>query len=138
MMDISTLPFNNWLGIVVDGSSVRLAPTCDHLNHLETVHATVIYGVAESAAGHWLINTFPKLLDSHVTVLRSSKARYRRPAVLGSDLIAAASSKESNNANFASRLLDRGRATIEFEVSVKQNEIEVFKGTFSWFAARSN
>jgi len=33
----------------MDGDFVQLQPNKNHLNHLETIHATVIFGVAQPA-----------------------------------------------------------------------------------------
>ena len=56
-MDVSTLPFNKYLGLHIgrsdDKSTVILEPRTHHLNHVGTVHATVIYGIAEAASGNW-------------------------------------------------------------------------------------
>ena len=83
-MDVSTLPFNKYLGLRVgrsdDKSAVILEPRPHHLNHVGTVHATVIYGIAEAASGNCLLARFPNLVDSFVAMLRHSSVKYRRPA----------------------------------------------------------
>ncbi len=135
-MDISTLPFNNAIGIIADGSGVRLVPTGEHLNHVGTVHATVLYGVAEAATGQFLIERFSNLADSYVAVLRTSTVKYRRPASLGSDIGGIAQASDDKVAKFEAALETRGRSTIEIDVSVTQAETELFTGVFCWFASR--
>ncbi len=136
IMDISTLPLNNALGIIADGLFVRLVPTREHLNHVGTVHATVLYGVAEAASGQCLINRFPHLADSYVAVLRTSRVKYRRPASIGSEICGNGRASDESVARFDAALQTRGRATIEIDVCVTQDEIELFTGVFCWFAAR--
>jgi hypothetical protein len=43
-------------------------------------------------------------------------------------------SKESA-VKFYERLTSRGRATVDIEVSVTQDDTELFSGTFGWFVA---
>lgn len=78
-MDVSTLPFNKHLGLRLSRSDEELAvilqPCAHHLNHVGTVHAAVVYGVAEAASGHCLLARFPDLVDSYV----AGRASTRRP-----------------------------------------------------------
>ena len=73
-MDVSALPFNRHLGLAVcelDGEpTLVLQPGPQHCNHVGSVHATVIYGLAEAASGHCLLARFPDAADSFVAVLR--------------------------------------------------------------------
>ena len=135
-MDISELPFNRWLGIHVEEGAVRLLPSESHMNHLGTVHATVIYGLAEAASGHWLLHQFRNLQHTHHVVLRGSKVKYRRPAVMGNGIIGTGSCPADVADSFSSTLLDRGRATIEVLAAVTQGETELFNGSFRWLATQ--
>lgn len=138
-MDVSTLPFNKHLGLRVSPSegepTVILRPCADHLNHVGTVHAAVIYGVAEAASGHCLAAQFPDLVDSTVAVLRNSSAKYRRPALADGAIHARGALAEQSAVKFRERLTLRGRASVDVEVSVTQNDAELFTGTFGWFVA---
>ena len=138
-MDVSTLPFNRHLGLTirdVDGTpTVVLQPGEHHLNHVNTVHATVIYGLAEAASGHCLLSRFPGRVDSFVAVLRKSVAKYRRPASPEVPLHARARLDDETAARFEELLATRGRASVDIVVSVVQNDMDLFRGTFTWFAA---
>ncbi len=138
-MDVSALPFNRHLGLAirdVDGTpTVVLQPGEHHLNHVNTVHATVIYGLAEAASGHCLLSRFPDLADSFVAVLRKSAAKYRRPASPDAPLHARGRLDDETVAGFEELLASRGRASVDIVVSVAQHDVELFTGTFTWFAA---
>lgn len=138
-MDVSTLPFNKHLGLSVrpaDGKpTVVLQPRAHHLNHVGTVHATVIYGLAEAASGCCLLARFSELGDSVVAVLRSASVKYRRPASPDADVRAWGTLSEESAVAFHERLTSRGRASVDVEVSVVQDETELLTGTFGWFAA---
>jgi acyl-coenzyme A thioesterase PaaI-like protein len=138
-MDVSTLPFNKHLGLSIsptDGKpTVILQPRAHHLNHVGTIHATVIYGVAEAASGHCLLARFPSLVDTFVAVLRNSSAKYRRPASPHGDVVAWGTLSDESAVKFYERLTSRGRASVDIDVSVAQNDAEVFTGKFNWFVA---
>ena len=138
-MDVSTLPFNKHLGLRIgpsnDKPTVILRPCAEHLNHVNTVHAAVIYGIAEAASGHCLAVRFPGFVDSFVGLLRSSSAKYRHPAAADREIQAWGVLPEESAVKFYQRLTSRGRATVDVEVTVAQNDTELFTGTFRWFAA---
>lgn len=135
-MDVASLPFNKTLGITADGPRVVLTPKAEHLNHIDTIHAAVVYAVAEGASGHFLLQRFPEVAESFGAVLRGSTAKYRRPANLDSPLCGLGSLNEDDATSFLKTLHSRGRASIEVAVSVTQKDTEVFTGKFNWFAGR--
>lgn len=135
-MDISSLPFNQSIGIRADGMDIVLTPRREHLNHVGTVHAAVVYGVAEAAAGQCLLLRFPDLSESFVAVLRSSTVKYRHPGSMGSDICGTGVLSEAHATEFIDTLQSRGRAMVDVGVSVRQNETVIFTGTFVWFAGR--
>ena len=140
-MDIRDLPFNRLVGITVarmDVDSrveevVSLAPHSEHLNHLGTVHATVVYGLAEAASGHFLLGRFPDLLESYQAVLRGSNVKYRRPAQPDQLCYGVASVTDDSINAFECRLSERERATLAIDVRVRQSHVELLSGTFTWF-----
>ena len=136
-MDISAIPFNKHLGLAIseiDGApTVILHPSEHHLNHVNTVHATVIYGLAEAASGHYLVSRFPDLADEFMAVLRKSTVKYRRPASLGASLHAQATLDGESATDFLHLLTSRRRASVEITVSVVQNDLELSAGGFTWF-----
>ncbi len=138
-MDVSALPFNRHLGLTIDDidgvPTVVLHPGKHHLNHVNTVHATAIYGLAEAASGHYLLSELPDLADEFVAVLRTSATKYRRPATADAPLHARATLDNESAASFLEMLGSRRRASVEIAVSVVQKDVEVFTGSFVWFAA---
>ena len=135
-MDVAVLPFNLVLGIVVQDNAILLQPKPEHLNHVNTIHATVLYGIAEAAAGLCLLKRFPELSHSYVAVLRSAEVKYRRPGHPAAELCGIGTLPESLAVRFEDTLESRGRATLEFGVAVSQNGQELFTGSFNWFATR--
>lgn len=143
-MDISSLPFNKLLGVATDGDSVVLTPRLEHTNHVGTVHATVIFGIAEIASGVCLLDRFPRLGEKHGAVLRSSSVKFRRPGIVSQgdepsvELRALGAVDDSDATDFLEKLASRGRATIDVAVTVTQSEERLFTGSYTWFAARKD
>lgn len=135
-MDVTQLPFNQWLGLTVCDDTICLLPQPQHLNHVETVHAAVIFGVAEAAAGHWLSQRYPQLEQSHVALLRQSSVKYRQPAVAGIDLTGSATCDEATAAIFLKNLQERGRGVLEISAAVHQADNKILQATFGWFASK--
>ena len=134
-MDIANLPFNKVIGLTTERTHVVLSPQPQHLNHVDTIHAAVIFGIAEAAAGQCLLCRFPDLAESFVAVLRSATAKYRRPAVVAQELRGIGSLGDEDATAFLEKLQSRGRAMLDIPVAVTQGELEIFTGTFTWFAA---
>lgn len=142
-MDISSLPFNQLLGVTTDGNAVLLVPKHEHTNHIGTVHATVIFGIAEIASGVRLLQRFPNLGEDHGAVLRSSEVKFRRPGIVSpgnepsAELRGLGELDEIDATQFLEKLESRGRATLDVTVTVTQGKERLFNGTYTWFIARN-
>lgn len=134
-MDIADLPFNKVIGLRTDEDHILLVPHAQHLNHVKSIHAAVIFSVAEAAAGQCLLQRFPDLTHSFVTVLRSTETKYRRPAFVDSPLRGTGKLGDVEAAEFVRSLQTRGRAMVDVFAYVIQNDQETFSGTFTWFVA---
>lgn len=89
----SVVPFVGKLGIMyqhMDGTGARLAlkshPSL--LNHVGTVHAGVLFTLAESASGAVLVSGIGDLLDKITPVVTSAEITFHKAAV--GDLVASA------------------------------------------------
>lgn len=79
------IPFNRLIGIelkaVEDGLGRAVLPyRPDLLNHIGTVHATAIFGLAEAASGCALAGIFAQVLSDVRPVATSSNISYLRKA----------------------------------------------------------
>ena len=94
-MEVENLPYNRTLGLKADGDRICLSPKDQHLNHVGTVHATVIFGIAEAASGSVLLYRFPELSDTYVALLRESSVKFRRPANSDADILGTGTIKDN-------------------------------------------
>lgn len=138
-MDVTSLPFNQFLGLqsteVGGVPAIVLEPGPQHVNHVGTVHAVALYGVAEAASGQVLVARFPDLEQNAVALLRTSRVKYRTPGATDSPLVGRRTIDDDSSTKFCSQWESRGRATIEVQVQVTQDGSELLAATFTWFAA---
>lgn len=141
-MDVCSLPFNRFVGLVSgkrDGRPVvRLVPQPHHLNHVGTVHASVLSAIAEASAGQAVIERFAETLSISAAVLRSAKTKFRRPAVAEDELTGLGTIDDDVAVAFADTLASRGRALLDISVTIVQHQEAVLRGTFTFFASTTD
>ena len=130
-MRVSDLPFNKHIGIQ-DRDGVVTLPVRDlHMNHLGTVHATAIYGVAEAGSGRFIIENFGGEFPDALAVTRVGTIKYKSPAK--EDIVAEVTGSQPDPNQTLDRLRKKGAAKIAVEVSVRSNDEVLAIATFDWF-----
>ncbi|NQU25730.1 MAG: YiiD C-terminal domain-containing protein [Candidatus Nealsonbacteria bacterium] len=80
-MDVTKIPFAEKVGIVRSAEgSLELPFSHSVQNHVQTLHASAQFTLAETASGEILQISFPELVGKAVPVLRDSQIRFRKPA----------------------------------------------------------
>jgi len=134
-MNVADIPFNRFLGLRPDGSSLTLPDDPKYRNHLGTVHAGAQFSLAEAASGQWLLGKFGDRAQDYAAVVRHAGVKYRRPA--SGELTARAEVSPEEAERFRDALERRGRAAIEVHVKVLgADESITLEATFEWFAQR--
>lgn len=132
-MDILQIPFVKTVGLhrTEDGSlSLEMAHSIS--NHLNTMHASAQFTLAETASGEILIESFPELEGKVVPVLRDSKIKFKRPA--DTAVTAQASISQEASDTLLEQLNRRGRGSIEIHVELKDTAGKVTcSGSFNWY-----
>ena len=84
-MQITELPFNQHIGLQIitdeDGDMVMLEQQHCLLNHVGSLHASVIHALAEGASGHFLIQHLLPLFPESVVLVKQATIQYKRPAL---------------------------------------------------------
>jgi len=60
-IDVTKLPFNYFIGLKISNKSgylLMLDNRAEYRNHLDTVHASALFALAEATSGHFLLNEF--------------------------------------------------------------------------------
>ena len=131
-MKATDIPFVRHIGIEEQNSELSLDFKNDVLNHIETIHASAQFALAETQSGIHLQKLFPELEGKVLPVLRDAQIKYRKPAQ--EKIIAFASTDAEDVAKFRSQFEKRGRASIQINVEVKDiNGVLTSQATFTWF-----
>lgn len=134
MPDLTKIPFCQHLGLeavqVANVRSVGLKSAAHHQNHLETIHAGVLYTVAETAAGQAVIDSFPQLAEDAIVVLHSASVKYHQPG--RETAHAVADLDEDSCQKFLPRFQRRGMGRILVHVKVMESTTLLMSGTYAW------
>ena len=128
------VPFVNHVGIEKD-SELKLNVREELKNHIETIHASAQFTLAETASAECLMDAFPQYVGKVIPMLRSSTVKYKSPAV--SILRAKASLSKEAKEKFAKQFERRGQGVIVVEVELFDENLHVtMKGEFVWFVQK--
>lgn len=118
-MNIEDLPFNNYMGFTSSEDGVKLDVKKHHLNHLGTVHATVLYGLAEACSGKYIINLLKRGRSDTMAVTRSGNIKYKAP--VSSNISAVVSDLSFEPNHVIERLESRGIARLTVSILISDD-----------------
>jgi len=132
-MNILEIPFTKKVGIEKSSNGELLLPFTKSIqNHLETIHASAQFSLAETASGEALQTIFPELVGKVVPVLRGAEIKFKKPAT--NSVTAFISITDEIILKFNEQFSKKGRSTIQVKVEVKNEEnIVTCVGSFNWF-----
>ena len=136
-MDVTKLPFNRFIGLKISdkaGFLLMLEARSEYRNHLNTVHASALFSLAEASSGHFLLREFSGLTEI-VPVVRKVETRYRKPAT--GVVFSKAKFLETERNEVFEALRTRGRALLKVEVSLfDEHEVPIMHSVFEWFVTK--
>ena len=132
-MDIPAIPFNHLIGLEIsdDPEYLMVLPAKqEHENHLQTVHASALFALAEASSGLCLLREFSDL--AHVVpVVRNVEVKYRKP---GQGMIRSKASLNIGKAAVLETLNTKHRALIPVQVTLHDaTPVLIMQATFEWF-----
>ena len=132
-MNVLEIPFVEKVGISkTDDGQLELVFKKDVQNHLNTIHASAQFTLAETASGEALQQQFPELVGKVVPLLRDSDIKFKKPALY--NIYAHAVISDASRLKFSEQFSKKGRASISVDVSIKDSEGTVTcVGMFNWF-----
>ncbi|MDQ6982383.1 MAG: YiiD C-terminal domain-containing protein [Mariprofundus sp.] len=130
-MKISDLPFNRTIGLQIDGDSVCLKQQDHLLNHVGSLHASVIHGLAEGASGHFLILNLLPLFPESLVLAKRATIQYKRPA--SDDCQACAEVSSASLQACITTLQRRNRAVLTVPVKVYCKGHVIATAEFDWW-----
>jgi len=132
-MDVTQIPFAKHIGIErKEEGTLKLEATQVVKNHIQTIHASAQFALAETQSGLFLQLEFPELVGKVAGLLRSSSVKYKNPA--STSIYAIASIEKDAKEKFLRQLEKKGRALIFINILLKdENDIVVMSGIFDWY-----
>ena len=132
-MEITEIPFIKKVGIhkSPDGF-LTLDFVESNRNHLETIHASALFTLAESASGVALLTHFPHLVGKVIPVVRDTQIKFKKPAT--NSVTAFPSISDESITKFNGQFERKKRSSVTVDVIVKDSkENIVCTGEFNWF-----
>ena len=134
-MKATDIEFVKLVGIKQSENSVSLEYKKDLLNHIESIHASAQFTLAETQSGLHLQELFPELVGNVVPMLRESKIKYKKPAL--KSITAFAKCSDENITKFKEQFSKKSRATLSVSVEVKDSEgVLTSFSEFIWFVQK--
>lgn len=132
-MDVLKIPFIEKVGITKDDNQLlELRFDKSIQNHLETIHASAQFALAETASGEQLQKAFPEYVGKVVPVLRDSKIKFKKPAL--KNIKAFAQIDPETVVEVKSNLEQKGRSLVSVDVKVKDaEEVVTCISEFIWY-----
>jgi acyl-coenzyme A thioesterase PaaI-like protein len=132
-MDILSIPFNKFIGLEQSSDPaylLSLPAKMKYENHIQTVHASALFALAEASSGLFLLNEFAGL-ENIIPVVRNVEIKYKKPA---RGTILSTASLATDKTEVLESLHRKRRVLIPVHVSLyDSNALLVMHATFEWF-----
>jgi acyl-coenzyme A thioesterase PaaI-like protein len=134
-MRATDIEFVKLVGIEQSEDSVSLAFKKNVLNHIESIHASAQFTLAETESGLHLQKLFPELVGKVIPMLRESKIKYKKPAL--KKITAFAKCSDEDIEKFQTQFVKKGRVTLSVSVEVKDSDgVVTAVAEFIWFVQK--
>jgi acyl-coenzyme A thioesterase PaaI-like protein len=135
-MKTTEVPFNKYLDIRSAGENsgffLYLNAKGMHLNHLGTIHASVLFSLAEASSGEYLLKAFEPVSKDVIPVVRKAEVRFRKP--VQGKISAKAGLISTTKEEVLNELKTRGRTLCKVGADIySENGTKVFSSVFEWF-----
>lgn len=131
-MQVKEIPFVKLLDIQQDDKTLFLECKENLFNHVQTIHASAQFTLAETQSGVLLQELFPHLEGKVIPLLRDATIKYKKPAQ--KKIYALASVSDENLQKFQDIFEKKGRGSVQVDVVVKDiEEVVTAVASFIWF-----
>lgn len=136
-MEITEIPYHKFLGIQKSDNDryiLELEEKNEYLNHLGTIHASVLFVLAESTSGEFLLRKFKDFEIDVIPVIRRAEAKYSKP--VNGQIFSKADFVNTDAVRIHEELQQNGRALLKIKVDIFNSESErIMTAVFEWFLA---
>lgn len=134
-MKVLNLPFTKKIGIKkssIENYLLELQPSKNVLNHIETIHGSASFALAETTSGYFLFKNFTEIAEETIPILRNATIKYR----IGTDsaLFSKAKLKGTTVDDILLQLKFKKRSVFMIEVKLyTEDNTVVCVSEFEWF-----
>ena len=136
-MDIMEIPFHRFLGIQKSDNDIyilKIEEKKEYLNHLGTIHASVLFALAESTSGAFLLREFKDYDLDVIPVVRKAEIKYSKPG--NGQVFSKAEFVDTDVLRIHEEIQLNRRVLLKIKVDIINSEIErIMTGVFEWFLA---
>jgi acyl-coenzyme A thioesterase PaaI-like protein len=133
-MDVTKLPFNEFVGLRLSDNVdylLMLDNKSEYRNHLDTMHASAQFALAEATSGHFLLSEFSELTNV-IPVVRKVEVKYKKPVT--GEVFSKAKFQGIGKSEAIETLNQKGRVLLNVEVSLFDSDNNpVMQSVFEWF-----
>ena len=135
-MKTTDVPFNKHLDIKKESKDSDFLLSLDaqtkHMNHLGSIHASVLFSLAEAASGEFLLNNFKNISNKVIPVVRKAEVKFRK--VVNRKISAKAGLVGTTKKEVLDELTTRKRALVKVKADIYDIDFSiVFSSVFEWF-----
>ena len=137
-IDVLEIPFNKVLGLKKsdrkDDYIYMLEDRPEFANHLGIIHAGVLFSLAESTSGEFLLREFSEIVDEIVPVIRKAEIKYSKPG--NGTIYSNACFASADRDDILKELMTRRRVIIAAKSELfNENNERIMVAQFDWFVA---
>jgi len=132
-MDVTHIPFAKHIGIEKKEEGILKLEVTDIVqNHIQTIHASAQFALAETQSGLYLQDLFPTYIGKVLPLLRSASVKFKHPAQCS--ITAEANVLDIDKEKFLALFEKKGRASILVTVELIDEKGSVTMiGEYHWF-----
>lgn len=136
-MNILEIPYNKYIGIATantnDDYILKISESPELLNHLGTLHASVLFALAEATSGQFLLEQFQEITNTIIPVVRKSEVKFSKP--VNGEVFSKATLLGFDKQAIIEELNDKNRTIIKVKVNLYNNNELCMTAFFDWFVS---
>lgn len=134
-MNVLKIPFVEFVGIEKSDKTnyiLKIEDKAEYQNHIGTVHAGMLFVLAEATSGEFLLHKFKSYYLNVIPVVRRVEVKYSKPGK--GNIYSSANFVETTTDEIVETLTNTKRAIVKVKVELfDESETKIMIAFFEWF-----